>query len=272
MKPATSRKLIGIDWSGARDAARHIWLAEGVEHNDRLLLQSLTRGDALTDVNAPEETLVALEAWLLTQPIESAVGFDFPFSLPASLLPRSGWPSFIERFERKFPDPAAFKAWCLQMADGRELKRITDRITKTPFCAYNLRMYRQTYWGLRLLARLRGKRRFRVLPLERNASQAMWLLETCPASVLKRLDQYRPYKGRSESLRRSRRSLLRWLEGEGLLAVERTALRRTMIDDPGGDALDATLAAIGVHTALRRPDFPRVDWRAEYRHEACVYA
>jgi hypothetical protein len=44
-----------------------------------------------------------------------------------------------------------------------------------------------------------------------------------------------------------------------------------IINDPGGDALDAVIAGIATTGAMTHPDFPRIAWQDEFALEACVY-
>ena len=96
------------------------------------------------------------------------------------------------------------------------------------------------------------------------------MAETCPASSLKRLGCYRPYKGRGDLLAAARRAILDRLTREGLSCGGGLAARA--VADPGGDALDAIIAAAtmwrvadGPHPALAARD--EVD-----RLEARVFA
>ena len=58
-------------------------------------------------------------------------------------------PSAVGRALISYRDPELFKAEA-----GRELARETDYVCRSPFRPTNLRMYRQTFWGLRALARI----------------------------------------------------------------------------------------------------------------------
>ncbi|MCZ6557292.1 MAG: hypothetical protein O7A69_05885, partial [SAR324 cluster bacterium] len=68
-----------------------------------------------------------------------------------------------------------------------------------------------------------------------------WLLEICPASTLKRMGRYRPYKGKSSSHRAMRGEILAHLEHSGLV-LSSPSLGRKIAEDKGGDALDAVNA------------------------------
>ncbi len=76
-------------------------------------------------------------------------------------------------------------------------------------------------------------------PLQRAKPR---LLEIRPASALKALGLYRPYKGRRRSLRAARRALLEALSDRLGLSFS-AEIRRTALENVGGDALDSIVAA-----------------------------
>lgn len=236
------RRFLGVDFSGARTAGNTIWIAEGSEARSRLVIDRLRRARDLPGGAIDRDTaLTALRKHLATLD-DALIGLDFPFSLPDGLIDAPDWPAFAKGFAAKYPDPEAFREDCRRRTGGRELKRRTDRETKTPFCAYNLRLYRQTYWGIaRLLAPLVEDSRIAVATVLDRPGASCTLAETCPASSLKRLGLYRPYKGRDDGLRDWREVILDWLQAEGVMCGE--AFRDTAIADVGGDALDAIIAA-----------------------------
>jgi hypothetical protein len=84
----------------------------------------------------------------------AAAGFDFCFGLSrrqiARLgLPTSGAAALGSEIAARYRSPDLFK-----LAVGPEEKRLTDRVRRSPFAPTNLRMFRQTYWGLVALAPL----------------------------------------------------------------------------------------------------------------------
>lgn len=241
MSPRFSRYL-GVDFSGARNAGNGIWVAEGSDVEGRLVIDRLRRARDLSGgaVDRPS-ALCALRAHLAVQD-SALVGLDFPFSLPSELIDAPDWPAFAKGFAARYTDPEAFREDCRRRTGGREIKRRTDRETKTPFCAYNLRLYRQTYWGVAsILAPLAEDPRITIATILDRPNANRTLAETCPASSLKRLGLYRPYKGRSEALRDWRRAILMRLREEGVDCGD--VLGEIAIADTGGDALDAIIAA-----------------------------
>ena len=242
MLSAQGALIHGIDWSGAVDAGRHIWIATCQRTRDGLRVDALRRGEDLPgSARARDVCIAALLEWIRAQG-SCAIGLDFPFGLPNVLVEDADWTRFALNFPRRFSCAQAFRDWCNQRTGGRELKRLTDREARTPFCPYNLRMYRQTYWGIAaVLAPLVAQQAAVALPMQERRRGVPWLLETCPASALKEKGVYTPYKGNTNRHRAQRSRILRSLEKDGLQIPPRLA--RSALKDSAGDALDAVVAA-----------------------------
>ncbi len=134
-------------------------------------------------------------------------------------------------------------------------------------------MYRQTYWGITaLLAPLVASGAAVALPMQSAQGDLPWLLEACPASVLKRLGIYAPYKGRSAGLRDVRVSILDTLVAREHLKAPSGGLRERIVNDWGGDALDAVIAGIAAARAVSGGNAPPAgDCSEDYAMEAFVY-
>jgi hypothetical protein len=202
---------------------------------------------------------------------DARIGCDFPFSLPRELIGADRWDQFIRSFPTRFATPQQFRQLCLTAARGRELKRLTDLETKTPFSPYNLRLYRQTYFGLRdVIAPLVRERTVCVQPMQSTRSGVPILIEICPASTLKRLGWYQPYKGMAIEHRRARVSILRALHRQGVELADQ--LNPIVLADPEGDALDSLIAAWSTYRASQIIDRREDRVRPIYRLEGFVYA
>ena len=144
---------------------------------------------------------------------------------------------------------------------------------RAPFSPYNLRLYRQTYFGIRdVLSPLVRSRSVSVLPMQRAHEGRAWLLEICPASTLKQSNRYAPYKGRTADHRAMRERVLAWLHETCSVSVYDSKLRSTIVDESSGDALDSVIAALAVFRALRDPARFAADGSNAYRIEGYVYA
>jgi len=176
---------------------------------------------------------------------------DFPFGLPGALVEEPSWPEFVRAFPARYPTPSVFKQSCLSAAGGCELKRTTDKQAKTPWAAYNLRLYRQTYFGINdLLRPLVQDDCICVLPMQTPLPDRPWVLETCPASTLRRAGLSRPsYKGGSRHHASARASILGWLDQQNEVAIS-LEVRSTLLADKAGDALDSLIAAYATFKAI----------------------
>ena len=115
---------------------------------------------------------------------DAIIGCDFPFSLPRGHIEVASWPDFIDGF--RHADALAFREHCRRSSGGKEPKRATDVESKTPWCAFNIRLYRQSYHGMaELLRPLVTEGKALVLPMQIPAAGLSWLIETCPASALR---------------------------------------------------------------------------------------
>jgi len=261
-------RVHGVDFSGAADAGRRIWVASGTVGNKVLCIDDLRRAAELPGGGLDRAAaLDALRAFIQAAG-PCAVGCDFPFGLPEPLVGAPTWEAFALAFAERYPAPDAFRARCREAAEGKELRRATDREARTPFSSYNLRLYRQTWTGIvELLAPL-VRAGAAVVPMQPPRSRVPWLLEVCPASTLERAGRYRPYKGRTAGHRVARAAILAaFTEQDLTVSLE---IRERAVADPGGDALDALIAAAATFRAVVAPDFPGADPR--YALEGRVYA
>ena len=267
------RHIYGVDFSGGANAGKKIWIASGCVENGALRIDECRRAQDLPGSGADRDpALAALRAFIAAQP-DSAIGLDFPFSLPRALLGEDGWPRFVESFPERFPTPESFRAACRAASGGAELKRVTDLECRTPFSPYNLRLYRQTYYGLRdVLGPLARRRRVCVLPMQPARPGRPWLLEICPASTLKRANLYGAYKGKTPRHRSMRARILGWLRTEGGLSLAPAATRSAILADADGDALDSVIAAWATFRAAREVDHRVLRRNGTYALEGYVYA
>ena len=242
----TRRHVIGVDFSGARRAGDHIWIAAGTQTGGRVSLETCLPARDLPGGGRDRDPALAALTAFLASGRSAAAGLDFPFSLPDSLIAETRWEDFLRAFPGRYPDAESLRVACRDASGGRELKRRTDIAAKVPFSAYNLRLYRQTHAGIaRVLRPLVEADAARVVPMQAPAPGKVLIAETCPASLLKRLGLYKPsYKGRGDPPQSARINLIKQLIQKRLLKKPQKSLRERMIEDDGGDAVDAMLAAI----------------------------
>ncbi len=253
--------VYGVDFSGAQDAGRSIWIASGRTRFRSLLIQDVRPAIELPASSVDRDGSLAALTWLIAGVGPAAVGLDFPFSLPQGLLHGRTWQDWVLAFGETFPGPDEFRAWCAEAAGGEELKRETEIETEAPMSAYNLRLYRQTFYGIRdVLAPLVHLDLARVLPMQPHSQSLTRLYEVCPASTLKAAGIQESYKETSpdqrEEKRQARERILEWTEHKRRVRFQSDDIRQRVLEDGQGDALDSILAAIAASRARppRHPD------------------
>lgn len=112
-----------------------------------------------------------------------------------------------------------------------------------------------------------------VLPMQSWSPVKPWLLEVCPASTLERMGLRQPYKGpnKDRDKRANRAHILGEIENTGLVIIKASALRATILDDPGGDALDSVIAAFATLRVIRSSVHSGVSATGNYVLEGYVY-
>jgi hypothetical protein len=266
------RQVYGVDFSGAAKAGKKIWITQGVIEGEALRIEACHQAADLPGSSVERARCLAALRDFVRQETAGAFGFDFPFGLPRELVEEDTWQDFVVSFPDRYAGPESFRQTCRTAFDGSELKRVTDRETKTPFSVYNIRLYRQTYYGIRdLLAPLVHNGLACVLPMQTAASDKPWVLEICPASTLKQLGLYRPYKGKSGEHVAGRTHILQAIEEITPLPVP-TLLRSEILEDAGGDALDSVVAAFAVFRALSDARDLVPEDKGAYALEGYVYA
>ena len=107
------------------------------------------------------------------------------------------------------------------------------------------------------------------MPLQKPLDEKAWVIEICPASTLKTENLSSPYKGRGRDKRATREKILRGMEKTGVLKVRKTSVRKRIVEDKGGDALDSVIAAYATFKALNHGLTPET--LAPYAIEGRVY-
>ena len=276
-------RFYGVDFSGAKKAGDFIWVAEVVPTAEPpgLALVSLK---SLTDICGTSERAVAhrhlVELILTSQ--QALWGCDFPFGLPVELFPsKTPWAdqfAFLHEWEE---DAYGCGLECVRRATAllqrKHVKRTSDTEARTPFDTYHYRLIYQTFFGMRdVINPLRQSPGTAVLPFQyrkfRTAKRV--IVECCPGSVLKRVrvphqNYKQPTGGPLTRKRRlTRHAILKWLSS--VVAFD-ARFRRVMMRNPGGDALDAVIAAVGAARAVPAADHHAITRHPRYRHEGHLY-
>lgn len=277
--------VFGVDFSGARLAARTIWVARLQRAGRRRAPWTLAELTCLERCCGTAERAPALDH--LVRWIAGSRGalwaLDFPFGLPVEVLSDGhGWRDQLAWVAGWGEDAYGLGVECLRRARAlggpQHIRRATDTEARAPFDCYHYRIIYQTFYGMRdVLGPLAGRRRTAILPFQyrRLAGAERVLVEACPASTLKRLglphQNYKQPEGGPLSPRRlrTRRTIL---GGLAQFVTLGTADRRAIMRNGGGDALDAVLAAVGGIQAWASADHREIARHARYRREGRLYA
>ena len=217
-----------------------------------------------------EENLAALTN-AIARVYASVLGPD-ALLYQALVKQKKSWEDFVLSFPGNYFAPEEFRRLCHEASGGHEIKRITDIESQTPFSPYNLRLYRQTYHGIRdVLHPLVRDQLVCVLPMQSALPGKPWILEICPASTLKRKGLYLSYKGRTNAHHAARAFVLESLEATGPLSIPAQGVRSAILEDRGGDALDSVIAAFATFRTLRHPALLAVESSDAYALEGYVY-
>ncbi len=286
--------IMGVDFSGAAQAGKNAWIAE-IQVSEDGGSPSRTQPLKLVDLQPlgraagdPARDIVC--KYLAEKILESRQalwGMDFPFGLPIE-LGLGDWEDQIRHVTDFEGDAQSYGRHLVQIArglgDSMHIRRATDQETRTPFDCYHYRIIYQTFHGMRdVLGRIAGDAQTLVLPfdskrLDRGELQVSdvhrIVLEACPSSTLWQMSlprqKYKQPGGKppDEVRRKNRREILAALKPTVEISPYR---RKVMMDNPGGDALDAVLAAVGVWAAWYRDDHVKIADHPRYRLEGRVY-
>lgn len=238
--------ILGVDFSGSVRAGEKIWVSRAQFDGEILRFDFLERATNLSGGSENRDAaLFALRNWISGH--DSAVcGLDFPFALQQEALGEESYASWLGNFVARYPDSQSLKV------SGFESRRGCELVAKVPFSPLNLRLYRQTYHGIgEVLVPLRASGAC-VLPFDAPIPHKIWLLEICPASLLKREKLYLSYKGKSDLQRQNRETIAREMASRTPFHWS-VQMEKRALEDVEGDALDAVLAAICTLNALKKP-------------------
>jgi len=246
--------VYGVDFSGARLAGKALWVAKALVGRRLRLAELFSLEEACG--SADRDLVLAHLVKSIRGSARALWAVDAPFGLPVELMePGMTWRGQL-RFVRDWDrDGYDLGAWCVRRAlalgGPMHLYRATDRAAKAPFDCYHYRIIYQTFHAMGdVIWPLRRDAGTAILPLQyrRLRSARRVLFETCPSSTLKRLGlPHHTYKqpGRATLTTERRRVRRRILNGLRAHILIPPGPRRRAMRDPGGDARDAIIAAVG---------------------------
>ena len=254
------RRLLGVDCSGATDARDRVWVADCRLDDGRVaVVDCAPAREALAPSGAdPEATTAALVDRIRAAPDGTVVGMDAPFGLPAAVaagaLGTTDWRATLDAVAA-LDGPDALATACVEWANDRDgatyRRRRTDEAVGG-LSPYHFFVVNQTYHVLAGVLR----------PLVRDGAAAVLpndlptppdrprLLEVYPAGVFGALDCHDDrYKGNDGAERRRRVANLDGLRAAGARLDDGLATR--LVENAGGDGLDALAAAVGAARVVR---------------------
>ncbi len=275
-----AQSVIGVDFSGAAAAGKNSWIAEmSIERDKRLRLRSLASVGKLAGSDERATTIGYLVDRIASSQ-ETLFGFDFPFGLPLE-LGLGSWTQQLRHVKRFAGDARQYGLSLVELSQTKlgkfHVRRQTDVDSRTPFDCYHYRIIYQTFHGMRdLLAPIAGHPDTAVLPFQyAKASLAhRWVGEACPSSTLKRLSLpsrlYKQTGGEklADDRRRVRRVILKGLASHVDIPAN---LRPIVMNNLGGDALDAVIAGVGVWTSCQHVDHHQIARHRRFPREGYVY-
>ncbi len=276
--------VFGVDFSGAKLAGRNTWLARFEPTgwiSPGYRLEGLSSLERLCGTAERAPALAHLVE-RVARSDNALWAMDFPFGLPVEVLdPGATWRDQFDLVRAWGDDAYGMGLECLRRAKAlggpNHIRRLTDLEAKAPFDCYHYRIIYQTFYGMRdVLGPLSRHRGTAILPFHyrRLATARRVLTEACPSSTLKRLglphQNYKQPQGGplTRKRRRTRRDLI---DGLSTFVEVRPRDRLVMMRNPGGDALDAVVAALGVTHAWAACDHRGVARHPRYPREGRLY-
>ena len=279
--------VYGVDFSGARLAGRHAWLARLDRAEAGSAPYRLARLLSLESLCGSAERTPALDGLVreIAASHDALWALGFPFGLPVEVVDgteEGGWAAQLALLRAWGEDAYGAGVGCLKKAQALghpgHIRRLTDTETRAPWDTYSYRIIYQTFYGMRdVLGPLAGAEGTATLPFEygRLPAARRVLVEACPASTLKRLGlPHQGYKQTGAGLLtparlRARRAILAGLER--FVTIGRVRRRLLLKGDNPGDALDAVIAAVGAAESWGGTDHEAVAAHPRYVREGRQY-
>lgn len=245
----SAQKIIGIDFSGAKDAGRNIWISIGTESSGTLQISSCEQAANFFKCGKDKYTVYdELVDWI--DSLQNAtIGIDFPFSVPQVVVKvvfnENSWEGFVNSNTWSRMGPERFRKQCASFSNS-EL-RDTDAIHRADF-PHSIRVYKQTFYGIKDILQPLLQYDVSVAPMVKS-SRNTTILETYPAATLAREDNLFATRYKNRSSTRPRRkhnaqelSRLNDLDLRGISTSK-------IVDDRAGDAMDSIVAALATFRA-----------------------
>lgn len=272
--PSPISLIYGIDFSGSQEAYKKIWVCESIPTDEGLQVQKCWNIEEKYGNISLNSSLEKLTEFISSSP-GAVFGLDFPFGLPKIVVDETNWIAFTKRFPENYNNPYEFHQKCqdraLELTGKKELKRRTDIEAKSPFSPYNCRIFKQTYYGINNVLRpLLVEGLAKILPMEDQENSKPLVLEICPASTLKAESlSLKGFKKPGKEAEGIRKIILDALIEKKCIKDISPYVRKVVLKNTSGDALDSIIAAIATYRALKN-NF-RVPENELYKLEGYIY-
>lgn len=251
-------RILGVDFSGARDAGRKLWLTVCVEREGKLHVKSSVPAGSQFDADTRGECLAGLREAIKRADV---VGLDFPFGLPARVHDFDRWEDACAWVAETVDGPADLRERCVERTreatDGERayLRRTTDD-RYGALSPYHWAVAAKTYYGItNVLCPLLEAGAITVEPMQDGEGTPV--CEVYPAGTLSDIGlPAERYKDDVPAARDRRATIV---EGLQLTPLSLHGIEDHLIGDVGGDAIDSALAALAAWRASREgfePDGP----------------
>ena len=309
MKAPRLQRVCGVDFSGASKSGKTAWMAkfEADWSAETLKLVQLASLGKLAGSDE-RSAVCSYLAEQISASQDTLWAMDFPFGLPIE-LGGDDWMAQLDMVLSFEPDggsgnPAAafgrqLSVTAREIVSNGRIRRKTDVETSTPFDSYHYRIIYQTFHGMRdVLLPISKTPGTAVIPFQyhKMESASRIVVESCPSSSLKYWglphSRYKQSGGKPPtSVHRSNRTLImrgihalpklfsvkdfsgnaenRIIPSSPSISSHR---RRVIMQDSGGDALDAVLAGLGGWRAFHSTNHTDALLDNRYRSEGRVYS
>ncbi len=240
--------IVGVDFSGAKDAGRHIWMSTGKESQGSLQITNCEPASDFFGVSTNRDVVLDQLVTYVDSLDDTTVGMDFPFGVPEEVaqvvFKASTWLELVNSPQWSRLNPKQFRQQSSNLVKGGV--RDTDAMHRGS-SPYDIRIHKQTYYGIRDVLKPLVKRNVSVAPMVNNGSPTV--LETYPAATLAREDGMfgRRYKNDKSPSRRMSHNFDE-LAKVGDLDLSSVSKNR-ITDNVEGDAIDSLVAALATFRA-----------------------
>ena len=242
--------VVGIDFSGAKNAGKHIWISTGTESSGTLQISNCEKASDFFAVRDDKHRVFRELVDWIDSLNGATIGIDFPFGVPEVIAEvvfgAKSWLKFVNSSHWSALTPDRFREQCVNFSKS-EL-RDTEAMHRAD-CPHSIRIYKQTFHGIRDVVKPLLQRGVSIAPIVNRGNTTV--LETYPAATLARENGLfaARYKSR-ESTRDRRKHNAHALSNLSDLDISSIPPAK-IVDDQRGDAMDSLVASLATFRASK---------------------